>query len=86
MENKLKKLLYIMQDEYLSASNLFNEFHSYHEGIAVIREEFEELWDLVKQKDPCKERMKKECIQIGAMAIRFYMDLLADEKDHRGLR
>ena len=44
-------------------------FMGSHEGYAVILEEVEELWDEVKKKDRNFENMKKECIQIAAMAI-----------------
>lgn len=58
-------------------------FHSPHEGFAVLDEERDELWDEVKTNpkkayaehpDPKathRERMKKEAIQLAAMAVRF---------------
>lgn len=54
-------------------------FNSYHEGKAVIEEEFEELWEEIKKKNPDKAKLKAEVLQVGAMALRFYYDLLADE-------
>lgn len=42
-----------------------------HEGYAILLEEVDELWDEVKKKNPDKERMRKEAIQIGAMALAF---------------
>lgn len=48
------------------------EFHSIHEGWAVIKEEHDELWDIVKQKrhkrDP--KEIRQECIQIAASALK----------------
>ena len=51
-------------------------FNSAHEGYAVILEELDELWDQVKlkEKDRNYNNMKKECVQIAAMAIRFIVD------------
>jgi len=59
------------------------EFNSIHEGYAVLLEEVDELWDEVK-KNPTKAyhdhfdakgkhklEMRKEAIQVAAMAIRF---------------
>lgn len=68
--------------EYLRASEKFGPFHSPHEGIAVIREEFEELWDEIKKKqtDRSLTLMREECIQVGAMALRFLVDLCPVEE------
>lgn len=45
-------------------------FNSYHEGFAVIKEELDELWEEVTG-DQDNEKMKKEALQVGAMAMRF---------------
>jgi hypothetical protein len=62
-------------DELKSATDKFGAFASAHEGWAVIREEVDELWDEVKSKNGTKESMRKEAIQIAAMAMRFVMDV-----------
>lgn len=51
---------------------------SAHEGYAVILEELEELWELVRVKTDQHDyaAMEKEAIQIGAMAARFVLDLI----------
>ena len=63
--------------EYLSASGKFAAFNSAHEGWAVIREEVDELWDEVKKKKAKQSllEMRKEARQIGAMALRFMIDI-----------
>jgi hypothetical protein len=54
-------------------------FNSAHEGISVLREEFEELWDEVKRNQAKGEQkvelMKAEAIQVAAMAVRFLIDI-----------
>jgi len=58
----------------------FPYFNSYHEGYAVIKEELDELWEEVKKyPKQDNENLKKEAIQIGAMALRFVYDLLDRE-------
>lgn len=55
-------------------------FNSAHEGYAVLLEEVDELWQHVKtnQKRRDLEAMRKEAIQIAAMALRFVADVCDD--------
>ena len=66
--------------EYKRARGKYPPFHSTHEGIAVIQEEVDELWEMVKKNKGItirdgNPRMVKECIQIAAMAYAFVRDL-----------
>jgi hypothetical protein len=60
-------------DEVNRAQEKFKPFNSAHEGYAVLLEEMDELWDIVKQKQSTRdlEAMRKEAIQVAAMALRF---------------
>ena len=51
---------------------------SAHEGYAVIKEEFDELWDIVKQKqnDRNYDELRKETIQLGAMVLAFLVEIV----------
>lgn len=49
-------------------------FNSPHEGCAVIREEFEELWDCVKTNQP-PYAVRHEAIQAGAMCLKFLLSM-----------
>lgn len=65
-------------EEFCRGSKKFPAFASEHEGYAIILEEMDELWEAVKlnQKNPEREeRCRKECIQVGAMALRFLYDM-----------
>lgn len=62
-------------NELAAAQQKFKKFNSPHEGYAVIKEEVDELWDEVKKKIPENYKLRKEAIQIAAMAIRFLMDV-----------
>jgi hypothetical protein len=68
--------------ELARAREKFPAFHSSHEGYAVLLEEVDELWDLVKTCKGAKpvtpaesHAMRSECIQIAAMALRFIEDV-----------
>jgi NTP pyrophosphatase (non-canonical NTP hydrolase) len=52
-------------------------FNSAHEGFAVLKEEVDELWEEVKHgRDPAD--LRAEAVQVGAMALRFLMDLCGE--------
>ena len=63
-------------EELDRALRKYDRFNSPHEGIAVIQEELDELWDEVKRK-PKKRRLKRmehEAVQLAAMALRFRLE------------
>ncbi len=60
-------------------------FASAHEGFAILKEEVDELWEDVRMNqlsDPeYRNRcMRKEAIQVAAMAIRFVVEV-CDDRD-----
>lgn len=62
--------------EVMRARAKFKPFNSAHEGYAVILEEVDELWDEVKkQYHDSGPNMRKEALQIAAMAVRFLTDV-----------
>ena len=75
--NDFKDIVNAVEVEFLKASELFGPFNSAHEGWAVLKEEVDELWDEVKKKQELRsiEKMRKEAIQVAAMAIRFIYDV-----------
>ncbi len=71
-------------DEVRNACNNWPKFNSAHEGFAILKEEVDELWDIVKvnQKKRDLIKMRAEAKQVAAMAIRF-MSECTDEINGR---
>ncbi len=67
----------LVKHEATNAMQVFPKFNSEHEGFAVLKEEVDELWEAIrlKQSNPKRgKQMKKEAIQVAAMAMRFLHD------------
>ena len=66
--------------EYKRATEMNGSFNSPHEGYAVILEELDELWDEIKKKATARdnEKLQKEAVQVGAMALRFLVDVVEE--------
>lgn len=69
-----------VDEELARARFKFPEFKSPHEGYAIILEELEELKAEVftKQSRRDGDKMRKEAMQVAAMAIRFMTDACDD--------
>ena len=67
----------LIKEEYERATERFGKFHNAHEGWGVIREEYLELEDEIRKRqvDYDMDKMRKEAIQLGAMALRFMVDV-----------
>jgi hypothetical protein len=81
IENRRTLAMSAIVNEYYKAANRFGPFHSAHEGIAVIKEELDELWDEIKKNPESRspEKMLEEAAQLGAMAKRFIVDICLPE-------
>jgi hypothetical protein len=75
----MKQLLNEVETELLKSYEKHSSFKGSHEGYAVILEELDELWDEVKKHERNFKLMRKECIQIAAMAIKFARDICDKE-------
>lgn len=51
-------------------------YNSFHEASAVVREEYEEMWDEIKADD--HQRAVEEAVQLAATSMRLLVDLAGD--------
>jgi hypothetical protein len=65
--------------EYDAATKEHGTFNSAHEGFAVILEELDELKAEVWKKNRDVRVLAKEATQVGAMAMRFLVDVALPE-------
>ena len=73
----MNNVLAEVEKELDRAHVLYKPFNGPHEGYAIILEELDELWNDIKASKPHSDRsdMRKEAIQVAAMAIRFIQDI-----------
>ena len=59
--------------------------NSAHEAYGVLLEEVDELWAHVKTKQSRRDlpAMRKEALQVAAMAIRFARDVCTEERGRK---
>lgn len=77
MQRELEEALNDVELEYLHARTRFPPFHSYHEGIAVIREEYLELEREVfwgNRDIDNRKRIHAEARQLCAMALSLIIE------------
>ena len=76
-----KHILKMVEGEVASAQMNWPKFHNAHEGFAVLKEEVDELWDIVKtnQKKRNITEMRIEAVQVAAMAVRFAAEVCNEE-------
>ena len=72
-EDQSKEVMADVYVELRRSTEIHGGFRSQHEAYAILKEEVDELWDGIRHQD-CNSRIRKEAIQIAAMAIRFVMD------------
>ena len=57
--------------EHQRSLDIHGDFHSLHEGYAVLLEESDELWDQLKKKHMDLDWVIEEAIQISAMGMKI---------------
>lgn len=85
IDEKLNAIFEDIDDELVGALSKFPAFNSAHEGFSVLKEEVDELWDEVKAKQGARDiaKLRKEAVQVAAMAVRFILDVCDGERGQR---
>lgn len=83
--SEITKLMAEINRELLSALENWPTFNSAHEGFAVLMEEMDEMkahvWTNQKKRDLIA--MRKEAIQVAAMAARFALEVSSEERGRK---
>jgi len=79
-DDKYARVVRDVEAELDRATKQYAAFSSMYEAYAVVREEVEELWDEIKKKDRDLVKMRKEAIQVAAMAVRTALDICGGKK------
>lgn len=75
---RIDKELALIREELFRSMTKHAPMHSPHEGMSVIREELDELWDHVKDDTGRTIAARKEARQVAAMGLRYVLDLCHD--------
>lgn len=72
-------------NELHKAQSAYPPFNSPHEGFSVLNEEVFELWEHVRAKQGKRNitEMRKEAIQVAAMALRFAEEVCGPESGQK---
>jgi hypothetical protein len=70
-----------VREEYIRARRKHAPMHSGHEGWAVIKEELDELWELVRADSAHTERGYHEAMQVAAMGVAFMIEIAGEHDD-----
>ena len=73
----MSEFLQDLVTEWDTAESLWPPINSHHEGYAILLEEVEEYWEIVRQKESQRDpqAMYKELVQIAAVAWRIIHNL-----------
>ncbi len=65
----------LISDETVRTQAVRDKYNSFYEASAVIREEYEELWDEIKMKHHDVEKIRYEAVQLAATTLRLLVEL-----------
>ena len=84
-DSAIARTLNEIHAELIVAEQNWPPFNSAHEGFAVLAEEVDELkahvWTNQKRRDLFS--MRKEALQVAAMALRFALEVCSEERGRK---
>ena len=73
MDEEFKWALEAVEKEYISAKKKFGHYNSLHEAGGVIKEEYDELWEAIREwkgeyDHEIRDKVRKEAIQLAMVS------------------
>jgi hypothetical protein len=72
--NSLSSLMHLLTIEMQTAFHKFGLYHNAHELEGVMREEYEEWWDHVKDNTDKSPEAYYELLQLASVALRYIIE------------
>lgn len=69
------EVMRLVRIEFTAAIIAHPPYHSAHEGMSVIKEEVDELWEHVRADTGGSKEALGETVQVASTAVRFAVDL-----------
>jgi len=72
-----------MWEECRQAQQKYETLNSCHEGYAVILEELEEAWQIIRMREEKRDyaQLRRELVQTAAMCVRVITDVIGPKGD-----
>jgi len=81
MNEEILKINTLMKQQVEECYLKYGKYSSFHEAMAVLREEFEELWDECKKKTRDFDRIESEIVDCMTVLNKMYFDIVIDRNE-----
>ena len=81
MDEEILEINALMKQQVEECYLKYGKYSSFHEAMAVFKEEVEELWDECKKKTRDFKRIESEIIDCMTVLNKMYLDIVIDRNE-----